>query len=42
MKISFIAMSGICNDCRQDGADEECCGPMCRLRIAEEIEENNV
>ncbi len=28
-------MTGICNDCRQDGADMECCGVTCRLRLLE-------
>jgi hypothetical protein len=38
MTLSFIAMSGICQNCREDGVNVECCGVTCRLRLLEEEE----
>ena len=38
MSLSFIAMSHICNDCRQDNVNTDCAGAQCRLRLLEEEE----
>lgn len=39
MRLSYVGMTGICNDCIQNGDNIECGGKTCQLRIIEEMDE---
>ena len=40
IKLTFIAMSGICEGCRHENDDPDCGGPDCKLKKLEEEDDN--